>query len=365
MTARPRLSIIAPTYREARNVPILFERLKALPDSMDWELIIVDDNSPDGTADVAIALAAEDRRIRCIRRVGRFGLAGAVIEGMLSSSADYVAAIDSDLQHDETKLAPMYEALRDGADLAIGTRVADPGAERGLSTRRQQLSDLGAALFRRISGIAVTDPMSGFFMIRRGIVERAAGALSADGFKILADLLMSAPRGLRIAEIPYVFRKRQIGESKLSLPVALDFLGLVAHHVSFGLLPIRFLLFATIGGFGLVVHFATLFALVDAGWPTRFELTQLIATIVAMTSNFTLNNEFTYRDNRFRGWRKILGLLQFYVVCSIGVGANIGVASWLYSYNHMWTLAGFAGAMAGVVWNYALSASFIWRRRNS
>ena len=259
----------------------------------------------------------------------------------------------------------MYEALRGGADLAIGTRIADPSAERGLSTRRQQLSDLGAAVFRRISGIAVTDPMSGFFMIRRGIVERAAGALSADGFKILADILMSAPRGLRIAEIPYVFRKRQIGESKLSLPVALDFLGLVAHHVSFGLLPIRFLLFASIGGLGLVVHFAVLIALVDIGWPTRFELTQLIATIVAMTSNFTLNNELTYRDNRFRGWRKILGLLQFYVVCSVGVGANIGVASWLYSYNHMWTLAGFAGAMAGVVWNYALSASFIWRRRNS
>ena len=157
--ARPTLSVVVPTYREAANVPVLFERLKTTLAGLPWEMIVVDDDSSDGTADVAYGLAAHDPRLRCIRRVNRVGLAGAVVEGWLSSSADFVAVIDGDLQHDESILPKMYEALAAGrGNLAIGTRVADQTAPGGLSPARQKLSDLGAWFFRRVAGVGVSDP---------------------------------------------------------------------------------------------------------------------------------------------------------------------------------------------------------------
>jgi dolichol-phosphate mannosyltransferase len=364
--AAPTLSVIVPTYREAANVPKLFERLKAVLGDHGWEMIVVDDNSPDGTADVAFSLAAHDSRMRCIRRVNRLGLAGAVIEGVLSSSAEYVAVIDGDLQHDEGILPQMRESLANGgADLAIGTRVSDADAERGLTPARQQLSNAGAYFFKRISGLSVSDPMSGFFMIRRRIVGQIAPRLSSDGFKILADILLCASSGLQMVETPYVFRKRQAGESKLSPLVAVDFLGLIVHHASAGILPIRFVLFATIGAFGLLVHLCVLTALVETSAFADFRADQLVATLVAMTSNFALNNEITYREYRYRGWSALGGLLLFALLCGVGVVVNIDVASWFFDFQHVWWVAGFSGALISLVWNYAVSASFVWRRRRS
>jgi len=215
--SKPTVSVVVPTYEESANVPILFDRVKRALNGTPWEIVVVDDDSPDGTSSVAFALAAEDRRMRCLRRVNRSGLAGAVIEGWMSSSADFDAVIDGDLQHDEAILLKMYEALAKGSgDLAIGTRLRDGGRTGSLSPARQALSDMGAWFFRRIAGAPVTDPMSGFFMIRREIVSRLAPRLSPDGFKILVDIILSAGGGLRIVEVPYVFRKRNAGESKLT-----------------------------------------------------------------------------------------------------------------------------------------------------
>ena len=362
-TAPPKLSVVAPTYREAANVPILFDRLKNVLAGESWELIVVDDNSPDGTSDIAFSLAASDPRLRCIRRVNRLGLAGAVIEGILSSSADFVAVIDADMQHDERVLAKMRQALADGADLAIGTRVSDEAVERGLSPARQRLSDLAASLFKLVSGLAVKDPMSGFFMIRRAIVAAIAPQLSPDGFKILADILLCAPKGMKIVETPYAFRRRRAGQSKLTAVVGLDFLGLVAHHASAGLLPIRFALFATVGAIGLVVHLIVLRVMVGLNGPIAFGVDQLVATLAAMTSNFLINNEVTYREYRYRGWSKLVGLMFFALVCSVGAIANIDIASWLYKSRPVWWVAGVSGALVGVVWNYAVSSAFVWRGR--
>ena len=297
----PTLSVVVPTYREAANVPVLFERLATTLAGLPWEMIVVDDDSPDGTADIAYAIARRDPRLRCIRRVNRFGLAGAVIEGWLASSADFVAVIDGDLQHDETILPQMYAALVEGrGDLAIGTRVADPNAAGGLSPARQKLSNLGAWFFGQVAGGAVSDPMSGFFMLRREIVARLAPRLSPEGFKILVDVVLSSGGGLKTVEIPYVFRPRQAGELKLSPLVGIDFLGLVAHHATGGLLPIRFVLFASIGAIGLVLHLLVLH-LVERLGLQDFAVGQIAATIVAMASNFLLNNEITYRAYRYRG----------------------------------------------------------------
>jgi len=357
----PTVSIIVPTYQESANIPILFERLKVTLDGLPWEMIVVDDDSPDGTSNVAFALAANDRRLRCLRRVNRSGLAGAVIEGWMASSADFVAVIDGDLQHDESILRVMHGILAKGAaNLVIGARLRKESSG-SLSPARQRLSDIGAWFFRRIGGTAVTDPMSGFFMIRREIVSRLAPRLSPDGFKILADILLSAGGGLEVAEVPYGFRKRNAGESKLTPLVGIDFLGLVVHHLTAGILPIRFVLFAMIGAVGLVVHIAALSAVVEWLNMLTFDSGQLIATLVAMASNFILNNEITYRAYRYRGPGLIAGFVAFALGCSVGAIANIDVASWLYKANQTWWIAGLAGALLSVVWNYAVSTNLIWR----
>jgi dolichol-phosphate mannosyltransferase len=361
--SRPTVSVVVPTYQESANIPILFERIKCALSGAPWELIVVDDDSPDGTSNVAFALAAEDRRIRCLRRVNRSGLAGAVIEGWMSSSADFVAVIDGDLQHDESILPKMYEALaRGSANLAIGTRLREEGGG-SLSPARQALSDMGAWFFRRIAGAAVTDPMSGFFMIRREIVARLAPRLSPDGFKILVDVILSAGSGLKIVEVPYVFRRRNAGESKLTPLVGIDFLGLVVHHATAGVLPIRFVLFAMVGASGLIVHIVALSAVLHWSAMMTFDMGQLIATIVAMGSNFILNNEITYRPYRYSGLGMVAGFLAFALGCSVGALANIDVASWLFKANGTWWVAGLAGAVLSVVWNYAVSTNLIWRRR--
>jgi dolichol-phosphate mannosyltransferase len=361
--SKPTVSVVVPTYEESANIPILFERVKRALSGAPWELIVVDDDSPDGTSKVAFALAAQDRRIRCLRRVNRSGLAGAVIEGWMSSSADFVAVIDGDLQHDESILPKMYEALARGAgNLAIGTRARVEGD--GLSPARQALSDMGAWFFRRIAGAAVTDPMSGFFMIRREIVSHLAPRLSPDGFKILVDIILSAGGTLKIVEVPYVFRRRNAGESKLTPLVGIDFLGLVVHHATAGVIPIRFVLFAIIGATGLVVHIVTLSAVLRWFAVIGFDTAQLIATIVAMGSNFILNNEITYRPYRYSGLGMAAGFLAFGLGCSVGALANIDVASWLFKANETWWIAGLAGALLSVVWNYAVSSNLIWRRRH-
>jgi dolichol-phosphate mannosyltransferase len=360
-TSRPTLSVIVPTYRESGNIPVLFERMKAALDGLSWEMIVVDDDSPDGTSEVAFAIATSDRRLRCLRRVNRTGLAGAVIEGWMSSSADFVAVIDGDLQHDERILPKMYAALEAGSfDLAIGTRV---GENEGLSAARRKLSNLGKWFFDRIAGTPVTDPMSGFFMIRRDVVSELAPRLSPDGFKILVDVILSSGRSLKIVETPYQFRKRVSGESKLTPLVGLDFLGLVAHHASGGLLPNRFVLFSLIGAIGLVVHFLALATFRAWLGTSEFQPEQFAATLVAMGSNFVLNNEITYRPQRYRGPALIGGFLAFALGCSVGVIANINVASWLYRSNQVWWAAGLSGALLSVVWNYAVSTNLIWRPR--
>jgi dolichol-phosphate mannosyltransferase len=361
----PTLSVVVPTYRESANIPVLFERIKTALDGLPWEMIVVDDDSPDGTADVAFALASADRRLRCLRRVNRSGLAGAVVEGWMSSSADFVAVIDGDLQHDETILPDMYRALAEGkGNLAIGTRVGIEAKTDGLSPTRRKLSDLGAWFFRRVVGAPITDPMSGFFMLRRDIVARLAPRLSADGFKILVDIVLSAGDELKIVEAPYRFRKRAAGESKLTPLIALDFVGLVGHHASGGLMPIRFVLFALVGAIGLVVHILALAALRSWSGTLDFISEQLFATLVAMASNFVLNNEITYRPYRFQGLSALGGFAAFAIGCSLGALANIDVASWLYKSNQTWWLSGLAGALLSVVWNYAVSTNLVWRNRH-
>jgi dolichol-phosphate mannosyltransferase len=362
-TGLPQLSVVVPTFNERENVTTLLRRLETTLAGVPWEVIFVDDNSPDGTWNVVRDLARQDSRVRCIRRIGRRGLSGACIEGILASSAPCAAVIDADLQHDETQLPKMLALLQAGsADLVVGSRYVEGGSADSFNKQRAGASALATEVAKRVLRVQIADPMSGFFMIRRDHFEELAPQLSTQGFKILLDIVATARGSLRIVEIPYSFGSRLHGESKLDSMVALDFLGLVLAKLTHDLVSLRFLLFATVGSIGLFVHFAALFVALD-GFGLPFPQAQACGALLAMTSNFILNNFLTYRDQRLKGFAILRGLLLFYLVCGVGLAANVGVAFSVYDQEPIWWLAGAAGALMGVVWNYAMSGLFVWRRR--
>jgi dolichol-phosphate mannosyltransferase len=359
----PVLSVVVPTFNERDNVTALYRKLDATLKGIAWEVVFVDDNSPDGTWDVVRALARRDGRVRCLRRIGRRGLSGACIEGILASSAPFAAVMDADLQHDETQLPNMLSLLQNGeAELVIGSRYVEGGSADSFNRHRAGASALATEVAKRVLGVRVADPMSGFFMVRRDRFEQLAPELSTQGFKILLDVIATAHGKLRTVEVPYAFGSRLHGESKLDSMVALDFVGLVLAKFTRDVISLRFLLFAMVGGTGLFVHLATLFvALQVLEFP--FPEAQAAGAFVAMTSNFILNNFLTYRDQRLKGFAILRGLLAFYIVCSVGLFANVGVAFSVYDQEPIWWLAGAAGALMGVVWNYAMSGLFVWRKQ--
>lgn len=357
------LSVIIPTFNERGNVLTLFRRIDAALPGIAWEAIFVDDNSPDGTWDVVRQLSHDDPRARCVRRIGRRGLSGACIEGILASSAPCVAVIDADLQHDETQLGKMLGILeRNEAELVVGSRYVEGGSADSFNRQRASASQIATSLAKRTLGVAIADPMSGFFMMRRDKFEQLAPQLSIQGFKILLDIVATARGELRTIEIPYAFGLRLHGESKLDSMVALDFLGLVLAKLTNDTVSLRFLLFAMVGSIGLIVHLLALYIALE-GFRIPFAQAQAIGALTAMTSNFLLNNFLTYRDQRLVGFGILRGLLLFYLVCGVGLMANVGVAFSVYDQEPIWWLAGAAGALMGVVWNYAMSGLFVWRRR--
>ena len=361
----PELAIVVPTLDERDNVGPLIERLDRLLVGVHWEAVFVDDDSADGTAEHLRDLGREDRRVRCIRRVGRRGLSSACIEGILSTSARYVAVIDGDLQHDESLLPRMLEILKRGqADLVVASRYVALGSADGLSARRRRLSRGGAWLARALLRSAITDPVSGFFMMRSEVADKAAARLSGVGTKILIDILASAPGSLSVTELPYRFRGRYSGSSKLDWRTVLEYLALLAEKMSGGYLPAKFFLFGTVGASGMIVHLLVLrllLAAADAG----FVGAQSVATATAMVWNFFLNNSLTYRDYRLVGWAALRGLASFMAICGLGAVVNVLVARDLYAMTQMWLLAGAGGAAVGALLNYALTSMFTWGRRPS
>ena len=359
----PQLSIVVPTFNEAGNVAELRDRVAAALTGVDWELIFVDDDSPDGTAERVAALAQQDSRVRGLLRIGRRGLSTACIEGMLASSAPLVAVMDADLQHDETRLRPMFEALRDtDLDIVVGSRYVAQGSIGDWDRARASISRLATRLARSVLKADLRDPMSGFFMLRREALLRSVRAgMSGVGFKILLDLFASAPTPLRFVEVPYTFRPRHSGESKLDSNVAWEYLLMLLDRWFGGMVPIRFIAFSLVGALGLGVHMAVL-ALLFRGFGAGFVTAQAVATLVAMTSNFALNNLLTYRDMRLRGWGLLRGWLSFVAACSIGGLANVGIAAYLFQQQGGWVVPAAAGVLVGAVWNYALTALYTWKR---
>ncbi len=357
----PELTVVVPCFNERRNVRPLLDRLERALAGRRWEAVFVDDDSPDGTAEAVRAAARADRRVRLLLRVGRRGLASAVIEGALSSVADVVAVVDGDGQHDIERLPDLLAALEAGAEVAVGSRYLEGGDSGGLDGGwRQRLSRAGTAVVQSTLPAPLTDPMSGMFALPQPLLRALAPRLTGQGFKILLDLLLSAPTPLRVTEAPVRFFPREQGQSKLDVQVLLQFLGLLLDKRLGGRVPLRFVSFAAVGLLGVVVNLLVLGAGRAAG--LGFEPAQALGTLVAMAANFQLNNAVTYRDARLRGARLWRGLALFMLVCGIGAVANVGIAQVLHSSSAGWTAAGAVGAALGVVWNYAVSATLVWRR---
>jgi dolichol-phosphate mannosyltransferase len=353
------LTVVVPTFNERANVRKLIRLVEAALGQTRWQVIFVDDDSPDGTAAEVKAVAAVDPRVQCLHRVGRRGLAGAVIEGIMASAAPFVAVMDGDLQHDETLLPAMLAALRTGgADLAVGSRYCGgPGADASaLGARREAGSRLANWLGRQVLKADLTDPMSGFFMVRRSVVEVVAQRLSTSGFKVLFDIVASQDRPLKIVELPYTFRAREAGDSKLDNGVVVQYLGLLVAKLSKDVISPRFLMFAMVGASGVVVHLAILRSLLHLG----FSWAQTLAAIGAMTSNYLINNAVTYRDRRLKGLKLISGYIKFCVLCSVPLAANVAVATVVFERGPAWWVAGLAGAVVAAAWNYVTTSKAVW-----
>ncbi len=358
------VAVVIPTFNEAANIAPLVERLEGVLAGRRWEVVFVDDDSPDGTAAAVQALAREKPHVRCVLRLGRRGLSRAVIEGILATSAPLVAVMDADLQHDEAILPRLLAALEAGqADVAVGSRYVDGGgAQQGFDTRRESMSRLATRLAATVLPVDLRDPMSGFFALRRATFDGVVRRLSGEGYKILLDILASASAPLRVAEVPYQFRPRLAGASKLDSAVVWEYALLLIDKRIGRWIPARFVMFALVGASGVVVHLGTAWALFR-GLGVQFAVAQTAATLVAMTSNYALNNVFTYRDRRRTGWGWLWGLLTFYAICGLGVVANVGVAGALFDRaNDAWILAALAGALVGTVWNYVVSKVVTWRK---
>ncbi len=362
----PQLSIVVPTFNEIANVGELRDRVAAALVGVDWELIFVDDDSPDGTAVALREMAQADRRVRCLQRIGRRGLSTACIEGMLASSAPLIAVMDADLQHDERLLGQMVELMR-GSDLdvVVGSRYVANGSVGAWDSSRVGVSRLATRLSRSVLKAELHDPMSGFFMIRHDVfVDCIKAGMSGIGFKILLDLFATSPRPLRFRELPYEFRERVSGESKLDSNVAWEYFVMLLDKLTHGLVPIRFIAFSLVGGLGLVVHLAILGVLFKV-FGESFILSQGVATFVAMSFNYVVNNLLTYRDMRLRGWSFFRGWVTFVLACSVGAFANVGVAVYLYQSESLWLWSAVAGVLVGAVWNYAVTAVYTWKAPRS
>ena len=361
------VSIIVPTLNERANIGATITAVEQTLTKPDWEIIFVDDNSSDGTGEYVRELSQSDRRLRLISRHNRRGLASAVVEGALAASGDIILVMDGDLQHDENLLPSMIDAVRAGdADIVAASRFLTSEGTRGLANdQRRAMSRNGTSLVNRFFGLDLTDPLSGFFAIRRHAFVEAIPHLSALGYKILLDIVVSSPSRLRVKELPFVLRERQRGTSKLDGKVLYEFLLFFIDKTigRFLSVPVQFLSFAMVGSLGVIVHMAVL-ATLYSGLKTSFMLAQGAATVVAMIFNFTLNNLITYFDRQLHGWRFLRGLALFSLLCSIGIVANVSVATVIHNRfeNLLYVVPALCGILVSMSWNFAATNLLVWKK---
>lgn len=361
------LSLILPTYNEAKNLPELLPKLEATLKGIAHEIIIVDDDSPDETWKVAQELGQHRDDVHVIRRIGRRGLSSAVIEGFFSAKGDILAVMDADGQHDMEILPKLYAAVEKGSAIAVGSRYIAGGSVGAWDERRHMMSRVATTLALKVCRIKVSDPMSGFFAIRNDMFQSIAKSLNPKGFKILLDVLVCAPKNTKVAEIPFTFSLRLHGESKLSRRVQIEFLEYL-YDVTVGrYIPLTFLKYCIVGAFGVGVHLGT-YVFVSSFLKDGddlslfgFRIGLLIAIEAAVLFNFTINNMWTFALSRLRGVAMVFGFIKYNIACAFGAVANYAVSSYLFALGWHDVTAVILGACTGVVWNYTMSRFVAWK----
>ncbi|QCH14201.1 glycosyltransferase family 2 protein [Synechococcus sp. CB0101] len=358
-----RVSIVLPTYNERGNIEPLLAQLLPLQQHYNLEILVVDDDSADGTAELVRQLAHREPRLRLIRRVGRSGLASAIKEGLLDATGDVALVMDSDGQHEPASVSRAIDTLvQSELDLVIGSRFHPEAEILGLSGRRERGSSWAnsSARFSLPGRYAhLSDYMSGFFALRLEPLLPLIRAVDVNGFKFLYELLAVSRGALATAEVPLSFQPRSYGSSKLDLAIFWDFLISILHSLSLRLLPRRAISFGLVGVSGVAVQLLATQVFMAAG--LGFKQALPFAVVVAASSNYLINNALTFRFQRLKGLALLRGLLKFLLVASLPVLANVGLASAFYSLVARDTLwAQLAGILVVFVWNYAASSRFVW-----
>ena len=363
--SKPSLSIVIPTYNEKDNISKILEKLKRTLKDIKYEVIFVDDNSPDGTSKEVKNFMKKSSKIRLIHRIGRRGLSGAVIEGVFAANFELVAVMDCDLQHDETKLLDMMDLFFSNTflDLVIGSRFTDRGgiSDQAFSKIREFGSKMTTFLVKKLLTINSSDPLSGFFMVKKETFLKSAENLQTQGFKILADFLATTGKSIEVKEIGYKFKNRVAGESKMSFVTVLELIGLVLSRIFQGKVSIRFILFCMVGLSGIFVQL--LITGTAMFFINQFSTSQTLGIIAAMTSNYFLNNTITFQERKLKSLDLIRGLFSFYLICSLGAFTNVAVASYVFGFSSNWLISSFIGAIFGAVWNFTLSSIFTWKSK--
>jgi dolichol-phosphate mannosyltransferase len=360
------LSIIVPTFNEFGNVIPLYKEIKKALKTVKHEIIFVDDDSKDGTIDEINELIKQYDNVRLIHRIDKRGLSSACIDGFIASNSKYVSVIDADLQHEPALLSKMLQKIRsDKLDLIIASRFLKDSVISGLSNTREKFSSIGNVISTMITGVKLSDPLSGYFMIKKNIVSPLIPKLSGMGFKILLDIV-STSRFSRIKlnylELPTHFRERNKGESKLDLLTILEFVTLILDKILGKYIPIRLVLFVIVGFSGLLLHMLVL-AIMLKILNLDFVFSQIVATSLAMISNFFVNNIFTYRDRRLHGMAMLKGLISFSIACSIGGAINVASSTFIFDRGVYWPIAAIIGCVFGFLCNYIITALTTWKNQ--
>tara|TARA_B100001996_G_scaffold21441_1_gene17146 strand:+ start:238 stop:1332 length:1095 start_codon:yes stop_codon:yes gene_type:complete len=357
------LSIVLPTFNERENLPPLLNQIFYLLKEYNLEILIVDDNSTDGTIDLVKKLANQDSRIRLIRRLGRSGLASAIKEGLLDATGNIAVVMDSDGQHQPSDVINALQKLTEGdLDVVAGSRFASQSEILGLSNRRKE----GSTLANYFSGISLpfnyrglTDYMTGCFVLNLDKTMETICKVDVNGFKFFYELLAVSKGRLNVSEVPLTFQPRLHGKSKLELAVLWDFLISFLHTISFRIMPRRAISFALVGASGVFVQLSATSILTNFFY-YKFENILPFSVLVAATSNYLINNALTFRARRQTGLLLLKGLFKFLLVASLPVIANISIAMAFYTNQPDPLLAQIAGIFFGLMWNYIASSKFVW-----
>tara|TARA_Y100001968_G_scaffold297194_1_gene305953 strand:- start:271 stop:1380 length:1110 start_codon:yes stop_codon:yes gene_type:complete len=358
------ISIVLPSYNEYNNITLIIKKLLKFANLYDIEILVVDDDSNDGTTSLVRDLARDEARIRLIHRIGRAGLSSAIKEGVINAKGDIVAIMDSDGQHEpEDVLEAIRKLISNQLDIVIGSRFQKNSDLQGLSKARQDGSTLAnniarISLSRKYSDLS--DYMSGCIVIRRDSCLAFTQRVDVNGFKFLYELLAISNGCLNIQEIPIKFKSRSHGKSKLDISILWDFIISLLHTISGKILPRRAISFALVGLTGVFVQLISTEILIRM-LGIDFEAALPYSVVLSASSNYLINNFLTFRSRRLKNMKLITGLLKFLVVASLPVIANVGLATSFYNFITPSTLlAQIAGIIVVFIWNYAASSRFVW-----